>query len=200
MSTDTNSTSKADVSSHDDDQDTNKQRRLNAIHDARKAVRDARRRADDALFEGAISQRTANTVIRREVENYIHEVEWLMEAADTERDYEGGIDLGTMQLPDGNTYEFVGLQAILETADPIEYTWQHEARDEWDGRHVETHEETLQIPRDVLMAAYRATNGFLFEIGLDLSLEDGAEEFAFDYSDLLGPDEEDPRDVEGEVA
>lgn len=196
MSTDghgSGTSSQADFSTSDDSEDVNRQRRLNAIHDARETVVDRRRRVDDALTYNEITEQTANTVLRREVENYIHEVEWLMDDADTSRDYWAGVELGAMVMPDGNTYEFVGLQSIVETADPIHYQWESEEEDDWDGRTVNKHEETVQIPRDVLMNAYRAVNGFLFEIGLDLGLDDGPTEYGFDYSDLLKPGEEDPR-------
>lgn len=191
--------SKADISSAKDNEDLNKQRRLNAIHDAREAVVEARRRVDEALHYGEISQLTANTILRREVENFVHEVEWLMDEAETRQDYWGGADLGTMRLPDGNTFKFVGLQSVLEAADPIEYSWETEENDEWDGRQVQTHRKRMQIPRDVLMNAYRAVNGFLFEIGLDITLDEGEEEYYFDYSDLIGPDEEDPRETESDI-
>lgn len=167
------------------DKDITRQRRLNAIYDARKSFVDRRRHVDDALhYHRSIDEFTANTVLRRELENYIHEVEWLMDETDTARDYWSGVDLGVMVLPDGSTIQFTGLQSIIETADPIHYSWTTEEHDNWDGRTEQDHEETVQIPRDVLVNGYRAVNGFLMEADLDLLLDDGEEEFGFDYSHL----------------
>lgn len=177
----TTSGSQVDVDDYENEGDLNKHRRLNAIHDARQQVVDARRKVDEALHHGEISQLTANTIIRRELENYIHEVEWLMNDAETTQDYEGGVQLGSMVFPDGNTFSFVGLQSILEVADPIQHSWTEPHEDDWDGETIEEYEATMQIPRDVLMNAYRAVNGFLFEFGLDLSLDEGGlAAFGFD--------------------
>jgi hypothetical protein len=83
-----------------------------------------------------------------------------------------GPHLGTMVLPDGDGYEFHGLGDVVQTPDPMVIEWEEETDDEYDGEETETKQEVVQIPQDVLMSAYRTTNAFLFEIGLDLEDSD----------------------------
>lgn len=83
-----------------------------------------------------------------------------------------GPHLGTMGLPNGGQHPFYGLADIVDAPNPMVVEWEAEVEDEYEGEDTETQREVVQIPREVLMTAYRTANAFLFDIGLDLDVED----------------------------
>lgn len=83
-----------------------------------------------------------------------------------------GPHVGTMALPDGSQHSFFGLAEIVDSPNPLVVEWEEETEDEFEGEQTETQREVVQIPRQVLMNAFRTANEFLFDIGLDLDTED----------------------------
>jgi hypothetical protein len=164
----------------------NQRRRLKSLHEAREAVGAAMDRVDDGLFGGEIDAFTANTVIRRAVERYIYEVEWVIEEwrdgkdgegddapveGEDYRDYLESVGLGSMQLPNGRDRVFVGLWSITDCPDPIEVEVEVEETGEL-GPDTETVTKRTQIPRDVLVQAYRLMNRWMRDVKLDVQFDD----------------------------
>lgn len=83
-----------------------------------------------------------------------------------------GPHIGSMALPDGSQHAFYGLGDIVDAPNPLVIEWEEDVEDEFEGEQTETQREVVQIPRQVLMSAFRTANAFLFDIGLDLDTED----------------------------
>lgn len=200
-----------------DDEDAgalNIRQRIQSVHEARARVRDMNHEITVRTIEGAVDDFAANSALRSALQNYLIEVEWLIrEAGRTEvsegnsegeavedggtepkevrleREYWNEVDLGEMTFPNGRSEHFRGLRQILEAPDPFTVSTTEPVKDPIRGESSDTTQIDAQIPRHVLLKAFRQTNRFLAEIGLDIQLQPETVEASFDYSDLLENDE-----------
>lgn len=154
-----------------------KSKRFEEIHDSRMRVLQQERKAADGLLEGEIDQLTANMVIRRAVENYIYEVENLVKPPSkktnlSDKDYWNDVELGEFELPDGQSVKFEGLKSVLEAPNPFVVQTTERRERPLRGETKETVTHRVQIPRSILMNAYRQVNTFLAEIGMEIDPTD----------------------------
>lgn len=160
----------------------NQTQRLKSIHEARRRVIEQQQKVDQARLERNISERLGNTAIRRAVEGYILELEPLMKGDETDvsEDYWSGVDLGKFQLPNGKIRAYEGVGSLLDEDELITVNWEEAVDSPLAGQSTEQKSATVQIPRGILMTAYRALNQFVSEIGLDLDLKkDETETYGF---------------------
>lgn len=166
----------------DDPSEYKQKRRIKSILDAREHVLEQRRRALDLQAEGLIGAQMANKMLREAVEAYIIEVENKVRESDHAIHYWGDVDdsgqregvfLGSLHVPERNgEREFIGLRDIMTASDPLTFEYTVKRSDELEGTQTETRRTEYQIPEDVLLAAFRAINEFLNEVGMDADFEE----------------------------
>jgi len=174
----------------------NQRWRIRAINESIQRVFNQRRHGLDKLYHGAITRQQYQTILREAVESLIIWVEQPLQNYDDDDDeakhYWKDISLGTVSIPpNGESYEFKGLESILEFDDPLVVTWEVVTEppagfSSAPGGHTETRQEKVQIPEDVLMKAARETMNFLSTVGLGLGLEDQTPQDRAEHSDLRG--------------
>lgn len=160
--------------------------RFEEIHEARQNVIETQRAISQAELTGQVSGERATKFYRKIVENYIVEVEDLLNEAEPEnlkKDYWNDAELGVMQLPDGRERPIKGLRSILELPDVMQVTYEKEVKNPRTGASKEEVTEGVQLPRRILRNAFREVNHFCADIGLELNVRP-AEEAEFDYSDI----------------
>ncbi len=160
---------------HIDEQDVegyNKKRRYRAIHDARERVIEVINTVVETQLTHRLSREAELMVLRRAVENYIMEIEVLADEAEASADYWTDVSLGGVDLPNGEHYEFNGLRSILDAPEQFEVRWVEESDDLIGGTETTVREESVRIPRRVLLNAYREANRLLSDVGMDIELED----------------------------
>lgn len=176
----------------------NQRRRMRAVHDAMDRFHDQRRKARDLYSRGHISEDTHLSILREAVESVLYELEPQLREfdptdEDTEADAEGyywnHVELGSVEIPpDGKTHKFTGLESIVEFPDPMTVTWEEEPDPPAGMSHhpnpdAGQQEETVQVPRRVLLRAARAVRAFMNDVGLDLGFDRTSHDDG-DHSDL----------------
>lgn len=201
----------------DDPEDYRQQTRLKGILETRERVLERRRDASELYHFGEIDQSTRNTIIRNAVEEYILEVEHLLrdlgspqtptgrvdeDSLDVSKDYWTSVHLGTMEFPGDKNLVFNGLKSILDATEILEVQWYEQTEDEVEGQGKTLERWRGQIRQDILVNAYRQTNGFLYELGMDLQTNPDDGDAAFEYTDILEegpPSGEAPSPTRGEA-
>lgn len=170
-------------------QEHTQQQRVSSLLEAKTRVLDIEKEIEEGLLLGIIDEQTANHVLRRAVEHYIYEVEPLVKQDEYRADYWGelqerddgsqvwvGPGLGSMSLPNGGTYRFHGLSDVVDAPNPIVVEWTEHNHSAFDGGTTTHRRETRQIPRRILMNAFRRVNAFLYELGVDLNVEEAEQQ------------------------
>lgn len=176
----------------------NQRRRLRAVHDSMDRFHQQRRQARDLLSRGQISQNTYLSMLREAVESVLYELEPQLREfdptdADDEKEAPGyywtSVELGSVEIPpDGKPHQFQGLRSIVEFPDPMTVTWEEEPDPPAGFSSVVDpdagkREETVQVPREVLIRAARAVRAFMNDVGLDLGFDRTSHDDG-DHSDL----------------
>lgn len=178
-----------------DPSDLSRNQRIKAIHEAREDVRKVDKETELLKMEHQIGAHEELQALRNSVEHYIMELESLIDAYEDDNvawdegevgwwgryaeNEDGeqvviGPDLGTMLLPNGEKYQFIGLRSIVEAPHPISVRVEEEIQTKYGEPETVEKREQAQIPRHILMSAYRTCNEFVFDVGLDVPLEPGS--------------------------
>lgn len=165
----------------------NTRKRLIQLHEARSRVRDTIHQVSMHRVDGGFNQYDANTALRSAVESYVMETEWLIRNPTPEDDrrdetpdprdnleahYWKEAELGRMELPDGRAIAFNGLYSILDAPNPVTGKVAERVQDPVSGSGTESQEFRRQIPRRVLMTAFRTTNRVIAELDMDIDIAD----------------------------
>ena len=160
-----------------DPNEYNQRRRLKSIQDARDRVISQRRNALDAYSLGKISEFVLETILREAVQDFLLEVEQLVQHRDAavwEPDAdEENAELGVLRIPETREVRrYTSLEQFIAEDNPItvDYRERKEAPPGFaappSGDEYEVKTARYQIPTDVSIAAYRRVTSFLHDIGL----------------------------------
>lgn len=201
-----------------DPEEYSQSRRLRAIHNARENVLDTRNNILEAQLSNGFSDQLARRYFRQAVENYILEVEPLLTSGDVEcapayweNEYLGSFTVhppaeltqrpddphthivGSDSIPEPETVGLYGLKDLIERTWPHTETFTLRINAKHDGIRSLSRTVSAEPSMDVLLSAFRQTNGFLQEIEIDATLNTN-EDAGFEYDDLLesGPPASDP--------
>lgn len=183
-----------DASNIDDPGEFNQIQALKRIHRARDRVVDHRSKLIESTMLGRLSREEAHQLYYEAVAGYITELEALLSSLDDGEEYwENEVVLHdtieppaeaielfeehVVRTPDGMTrpqpceVKIEGLKQFIEFGASISLSWGVAYRGN-SGMERETFEVERPIPRRISDYAYRLTNRFLRDIGLDAKLED----------------------------
>jgi len=191
----------------DDPDNLTQRERLRELFESRRDVQQYRRELSEARAIGSQPEHVLRTAYRSLLEVYLRELEPLM----VEKYPQQGLkewydaDLGTatfqarqnpirqelpshhayadtVQQPEPVTRQFVGLEAIVGGPEyvSIEFTTRYGPTGDESHAHVEQH----QLPFHILDTAYRHSNKFLSDIGLEATEANQNDEMRLKYVEL----------------
>lgn len=163
----------------------NQRRRLRAVHDALDRIHVRRRKGRELMLHGQLDKQAYRSGLREAVTSMLLELEPAMRKFDPsdpgQEDAPGyywtTVPLGEMKIPQtGETYEFRGVQSVLEFDDPLVVEWEEDqdpplGRSSHPDYGAETKTKTVQLSGKVLMNAERAVRTFMHDVGLDLGFD-----------------------------
>lgn len=185
--------------------------RLRGLFEAKRDCRQIRRKAENAATTHTGDQDNPNrlrqnredaaTYYRNAIESYAREAETLFSLTEAGRQYWTTHDFGEVVVEPENpapNYDFEaptetvpveGINTLFDVDNPItmemDVYLEHQSM-RHDGYKSKTMVVQHQIPFPVLDRIYATINGYLAEVGLDISLEVDNDDVAeVDYSDLI---------------
>lgn len=182
-----------------DPEEFNQQRRLRSIHDARDRARKLRELTQDPSVDA--DQRTLAATYRAAVQNYIGEIEGILQRYEVdpdEPDYWKEYKVGTVEInppvelqrlvqrPDvtvidasdltTETVHIRGLREYLSADCPFERTFSLPIQEKHKGQKSKTATVSMEMPISISYMAYRIANQFLARVDLDVKLQSGGQD------------------------
>jgi len=150
-----------------------RQRRFDEIWRSREQVDEDRRNLDDAVASGRVDDSLARRLYQRSVDRYVKKVETLLNPPGVDEEdrnaYWHTVEIGRLDLPNGNTKHVEGLLGYLSLDEEITVQVQVAEREHYyDLGQARVVERSVQPSWSLLDSAVRTANAALADMGMEI--------------------------------